>query len=154
MEDIAKRYLKNLQDGDDTEWVNTYIPRSDFHKAFRKALKGTKLKKYIYMVTFTLNPTIHPDVDDTLELEVADYIEKQAIRSALKITRFEYVKEHHKSGRPHWHALIETNKPLKKDRFNYYCKKYGAIDIAKNKAQQNTEILNYISKVETPKKII
>lgn len=154
MQDIAAQYLKALQEGEDTEWVNTYVGRPDFHKAFKKALKGTKLKRYIYMVTYTVDPKKHPEMTDSLEQEVQAFIESQGKRSALGVLRYEYVKEHHKDGRPHWHALVETSRPLKKDRFNYFVKKYGNVDIAKNKAQQNTEILNYISKVETPTRVI
>lgn len=124
------------------------IVTQDFHKSFTKYLKNTTSRRYYYMLTFTIDAT----KGNTEEFySAAEKIVKEtAERSALQLLQFQYVKELTKKGIPHWHALVVTKKPLKKDRFNYYIKKFGNIDISKNRAQQSTEILNYISKISEP----
>ncbi len=153
MENIVSRYLVDLKEHNDTDWVNTHIG-ADFHREFKKQLKSRDLKRYIYMATFTIDPSKHPEVTPELTNEITDFIESQAKRTALRLKKFTYVQEEHKDGRPHWHVLIETTKALKKDRFNHFIKKYGNLDLAKNKAQQTDEIMNYISKVGLPKTLL
>lgn len=125
-----------------------------WHTAFKKQrdLHFKKSKRYIYMITYTIDPKKYPEVSDELIDEIEDYIKKQGQREALKVISYEYVREKHKNGRPHWHAVIETEKFLKKDRFNYY-KKYGNFDLSKTKAQTAQEALNYISKDNLPTKV-
>lgn len=118
----------------------------EFHHAYSKYLSNKKQKHHIYMVTFTIKPGVKEEAYDSAE----DLVRATAKREALKIIRYEYVKEYTKAGIPHWHALVVTTKPLKKDRFNYYIKTFGSIDISKNKAQQTSEIVNYISKIALP----
>lgn len=109
----------------------------------QKKLNGTE---YIYMLTFTIDPNKWPDITPEREALIEDLIRQQGLRTGLGIKRYSYVKEHHANGRPHFHALCVTSKPLKKDRFNHYCSRYGNIDISKSKAQQDANVLNYMSK--------
>lgn len=156
MEDIVAQYLSDLNTGEDTSWVNNHISMDPkgFHRLFVKALKKKDKKEHIYMATFTVDPSKFPTLSESEVDTIQSFIESQAQRTALKLTQFQYVKELHKSGRPHWHALLVSEKPLKKDRFNHFIKKYGHLDLAKNKAQQTTEILNYISKISEPKVLL
>lgn len=119
-----------------------------------KALKERDLKSYRYMITFTLDPSKYPDVTETILHSVEEFIEGQGRRQGLSIIHYAYVRESHQNGRPHWHASIITTKPLKKDRFNYYIKKYGNIDLSKSKSTNKWEALDYLSKSGTVKTII
>lgn len=111
-------------------------------------LKSLEKKTYCYMITFTLKPEIKPEQYDFIE----NYIEKQfKERPCLQVKEAHVTREFHKSGVPHWHVSVQTHKPLKNDRFNYYNKMYGKTDFSKSKAQNIHESLNYISKSETPK---
>lgn len=151
MEDIVGKWI----DADDKTQIYMELVGTDlskmkkFHTILARRLKEAKLKRYIYLLTFTL------DVKKCEQYELAEeYIKGQVKRSALKIKQFHYVKEFHKSGVPHFHVAIETLKPLKKDRFNYYIKKFGNLDISRTKAQTIQEALNYISKDNVPIKLI
>lgn len=128
--------------------------RNDFCSQLSKALKERDLKSYRYLITFTLSPTLQPDIDDTLIHTIEEFIAGQGNRSGLSIIHYAYVRESHQDGRPHWHASIITTKPLKKDRFNYYIKKYGNIDLSKSKSTNKWEALDYLSKSGTVKTII
>lgn len=103
---------------------------------------------YKYLVTFTLKPDAVEDADKA-EL----YIHSQADREMLKICAMSYVKELTKAGVPHFHAVIETSKPLKRNRFQYYEKLFGHVDISRTKGQTTQEALNYISKENHPIKL-
>lgn len=116
-----------------------------FKKAFIEYCDSSRFKSYLYMVTFTIDKKKFKGIDD----EVEAFIRRQATRKPLKITRFLLVKEYCKSGVAHWHALIKTIIPLKKDRFNYYISKFGRIDISKSKTNDEDEIINYMSKSGT-----
>lgn len=100
-------------------------------------------KTYRYLITFTLDPKKGPHNIEKIE----EYIVKQFHRKPLGILHAEYVKEGNGQDKHiHWHAAVETSKPLKKDRFNYYIKLYGKLDISRTKAQNLEETLNYINK--------
>lgn len=143
MDRLAKRFLE-LKEGEFPDWVHDVIISSDYDafKAAIKRISDRKHRRYLYMVTFTIDPKKFAGQED----EVEDYILSQNDRSALRIIQFELVKERCKSGQAHWHALIETEKCLKTDRFNYYKSKYGNIDISKSKTNDEEEIKNYIYK--------
>lgn len=126
--------------------VGTSMTRmEEWHEAFK--LYNPHSKKYVYLVTFTKK-------DETDDSIIEKYIINQFKRKPLKITEAHIVKELTKKGKSHWHVAVETEKPLKKDRFNYYIKKYGLIDISKNREQNIQTTLNYISKDNLPTKII
>lgn len=154
IKDAVAKYIKDLQEENDTEWVIEHILRNDFHSEYIKQVKAKDIKKYVYMVTFTVDPNKITELDEEREDEIETFIIKQSKRTALQLNRYDVVKEHHKDGRPHWHVLAVTRKPLKKDRFNYYIKKYGNIDISKSKSGDPVEIENYIHKTGEPKSYI
>lgn len=117
---------------------------------FKAMLKRTsKPKIYRYLITFTLKPDAVDKADDAEFLVVS-----QAERKALGFLSFVYVRELTKAGVPHFHCAVETDRILKKDRFNYYIKTYGSVDISPTKAQTIQEALNYISKEAQPKRLI
>lgn len=105
-------------------------------------------KKYLYLVTFTKR---NPDDNDDI---IENYIKTQFKRPPLQVTEAYIAKEKTKEGISHWHVAVETERILKKDRFNYYVKKYGFVDISKSKGTNIETPLNYISKETLPIKII
>lgn len=108
--------------------------------------------QYRYLVTFTVDPrkSGHKSTN-----EIYDYIYKQFKRTPLQVKQAYIVQEGDgKKKHIHWHVAVETNKALKKDRFNYYTKKYGNIDISKTKAETLQHALKYISKEAEPQCII
>lgn len=116
----------------------------------RQIKQRNKIKKaYYYMLTFTLKPSIPLEETDSIE----SYIKQQLLRPPLQIEESHIVRELTKCGVPHWHVAIKTGIFLKKNRFNYYIKKYGNIDISKNKGQTLNEMINYMSKVNIPDKV-
>lgn len=142
-------FQKALKEGatctTDDKLLHTFCSK-DFLLYFKR--RNNEGKTYRYLITFTLkNDTFEED-------EVEKYIIKQLKRKPLQIIGAHINKEYTKKGRAHWHASIESIKSLKKDRFHYYIKKYGNIDISKTKAQNLEEGINYISKDSISKKII
>ena len=147
IKDLVKDFRLNSKIKD-FSYIFTSNIADEFHYEFKRQLREESLqgKLYIYMLTFTIDPKKHPEITPEITDVIDDLIKSQASRTALKIKNYSYVKEFHKDGRPHWHALIVTYKALAKDRFNYYISKYGNIDISKNNSQQTDEIVNYMSK--------
>lgn len=121
------------------EWLDVY------HSVFFKYLKGKTIKRYMYLVTFTLKTD---SIKDALQAE--EFVKSQAERTALQIKKYAYVKELTKQGTPHFHVVVETLKPLKRNRFQYYEKLFGSVDISRTKGQTTQEALQYISKDSTP----
>ena len=106
--------------------------------------KDATVKSYIYMVTFTLKPSFE-------DFEKAEnYIKDQVNRDSLGIVNMWYVKELTKAGRPHWHACLITSKTLKRNRFQYYEKLFGHVDVSRTKGQTPQEALNYMAKDGQP----
>lgn len=105
-------------------------------------------KEYYYLMTFTLRHNI------LCENEVETYIIKRLKRKALKIVKAHIVKEYTKNNIAHWHVAVKSKKYISKDRFKYYTKLYGNIDISKNHSQNYDYIIEYISKSNIPKEII
>ena len=109
-------------------------------------------KNYMYLVTFTVDKkkVKKPNYDS-----IEKYIKKQFQRSPLKVTKAQIVREGNgKDKHIHWHVAVQTAIPLKKDRFHYYIRKYGNIDISKSKTNSYEELQNYISKENTPQDIL
>lgn len=99
-------------------------------------------KHYYYMVTFNLKPECVSKAD-----EIDSYIRKQFThRPALQIVDANISRELTKAGVDHWHVQVTTTTPLSKDRFDYYIKRYGCIDISKSYSQNPKNTLKYISK--------
>lgn len=118
----------------------------EWHEQFKRY--DPKEKSYLYLCTFTKKEP--SDDDDTIE----EYIKKQFTRKPLKVKQAYIAKEKTANNVSHWHVAVETLKALKKDRFNYYIKKYGFVDISKSKGTNIETPLNYISKDTLPLKII
>lgn len=108
-----------------------------------KFLDDRTAKKYLYLITFTLRDPLNSD-------KAEEYIRDQVNRSHLDLTRWIMAKEHTKKGVPHWHCAVEARKPIKKNRFQYYEKLYGFIDVSRTKGQTLDEALQYISKESVP----
>ncbi len=118
-----------------------------FHAEFKKQLKEINVKKFYYLLTFTLRK------DPDNEREIEKYILGQVLRPALRIKTAHYVKEYTKAGRPHWHVAVESTKYIARNRFNYYENKFGNIDISKNHGNTLEEMMNYINKEQPSIKI-
>jgi len=132
---------------------NLVSNQNDFHHSFVRFLANKDKQLYCYLVTFTLSVGCMPTFPSPKYLtkneyyqEVEDYIEKQFKRKPLKITEAHMVREYTKKGIPHWHVAVSCEKHLAKNRFNYYSRKYGNVDISKSKCQNIQESLNYINK--------
>lgn len=123
-------------------------------KRIKKVKQDAKLKDYIYMITFTISPKLHPEITDPLVKEIEHYIREQGSRTGLHVKEMHLVKELHKNKRPHWHVGIVTTKSIKKSLFTYYQKKYGSLDFKSNKGKNIQDILGYMSKSDTPTRIV
>lgn len=120
-------------------------------RSFKKRQKEKKKSQgYQYIVTFTLKEDISKDEIFAIE----KYIKKQFLRAPLKIRRADIVQEQTEQGRPHWHVAVHTDKWLKKDRFDYYIKKYGFVDISRSKSTNYNHRLEYINKSNTSEQIV
>lgn len=143
----------NMTDEERTSLTSTeyrYFIDPVFQDELKRLINAKNLKLYRYLLTFTLRE----DVDDVKQAQVQKYIVSQSTRLPLKIQYFAYSLERTAKGRPHWHCVVATTKPLKKDRFNYYVKLYGNIDISKTKGTNSLEALEYISKDTSPTVVI
>lgn len=114
-----------------------------------------KIKYYYYMITFTIDPA-KQDLATIDEAKLYNYVKKQLQRKPLKIVEAYLVQE---GGREtakqlHFHASVKTEQCLKKDRFNYYQKLYGNIDINRSKNDSLEESKDYISKDNTPERVV
>ncbi len=141
--DCFVHMLKKKQFEQATAWYRIHYNEKDFVKRFKMACNKNEKKKYYYMITFTLKR----DFCDYKNIEA--FIKTQAFRSALQIEKASIVRELTKNGRPHWHMSVVTTKLLKKDRFTYYQKHYGNIDISKNRHNTGSEMLEYMCKSNT-----
>lgn len=107
---------------------------------------------YRYLITFTQDPKKSGHKSTKA---LYDYIFKQFKREPLGVKQAWIVQEGNaKDKHIHWHVAVETTKALKKDRFNYYMKKYGNIDISKTNANTLEHALEYISKEQKPTCIV
>lgn len=149
MEKIVRQFISG--ENNDIAYIlqNTCLSR-EFHKEIQRQVKNNSLRKYFYLITFTLKKDYN--TDETLEIE--DYIKSQMTRPALRIDEAYMVKELTKSGRPHWHLAVKSSKFIAKNRFNYYKQKFGNIDISKSTNKSLEESLNYINKDVPCTKII
>jgi len=121
-----------------------------FHKIFLKQLKETEVKTYEYMITFTLKAD-HP-IHKIQKIE--NYIVRQVCRPALQILEAWIVKEKTKQNRDHWHLSVKSKKFISRNRFNYYEKLYGYVDISKSTDKSLQESINYMSKCNIPYQLV
>lgn len=138
-QDRVRFCLKYAQDL--AKWMPLY---------WKKKEKEANVKKYYYLVTFTLRKDTFTQADSAEK-----YIHSQfKNRPALGVLEAHVVRELTQAGNPHWHVSVSTSRPLAKNRFNYYIKIFGNIDISKNKCQNLNDGLNYISKSNTPIQLV
>ena len=128
------------------EWL---VKKSNFDRLM--AVIDRKVKTYVYLITFTLNPA-HGHTDyDTIE----EYIKRQFFRKPLKVREAWIAREGDGVDiHVHWHVAVETDKFLTKDRFNYYTKRFGNIDFQASKVSNIQDAINYISKDGLPTDIL
>lgn len=116
-----------------------------FHKAVVRSFKGGKI--YLYMLTFTKDPKKDvTDSDDKIEKYIISVL-KRTDPKELWVVREGGDKEHKHI---HWHVMIQTPEYLRSERFQYYRKKYGNIDISKSHTKNPKHIFDYISKQFKP----
>lgn len=134
--------------------INSIVKNSDlfcFSQQIKRAINKIN-ERYLYMLTFTVDlskKTIETE-DDIKEIE--DYIIKLLRSKSLKhILRSHIVYEVGDNGNHHWHVYAECSKCLKKDRFKTYIKRYGNIDISRNKTDNEETILSYMAKSNIPR---
>lgn len=108
-------------------------------------------KQYMYLVTFTIDPSKHPQIDQALEDKIVQYIHTIPTRPALNIIKCSYVRELHKSGRPHYHVKIVTTKSLRSDAFITYTKSIGNVDISRSKHTNDESHIDFYLSKENPK---
>lgn len=157
MDKLVSEYFSAIESGSSASWAEahrTVFTSQTFHNEFCKQLKLRDQAKYVYMITFTLDPSKWPEVADELCEEVEEYIAAQGTRKGLQIVEYHYVKEYHKNGRPHWHVSVISTKSLKKSLFKYYQQKYGNIDFSRTKGKNNLDTLEYLSKSGTVKRVV
>lgn len=140
---FAKGFIAHDNNEDQLEWGR----RNSSHfstKQFLQAMaeidtirRASRVKEYLYMVTFTIDPKKHPVIDDKLEEKIVRLIESQPERKALQCREASMVKELHKSGRPHWHLKLLTTKALRSDAFTQFVKVYGNVDISRTKTYKS-----------------
>jgi len=124
------------------------IRMEQFHAKLQNYYKSHKT--YLYMVTFTLDPTKNT-LNEKLYKEVEQYITKLLL-SDKNFTNIKIVKEggdeDHKH--IHWHSLIKSTEFLKNNFFSHYMKKYGKVDKSSSKSGNREYIITYISKQHQP----
>lgn len=153
MDHYIDQYIICMKAGVGGDWAEanqSIYTSSAFHNAYVKRCKQKEKKDYHYMVTFTISPKLHPEINSELKTKIVEYITAQAERTGLHVKEMYYVEEAHKDGRPHWHASITTTKAIKKALFSYYQKLYGNIDFSRSKGKNNMDALAYMSKSNTP----
>ncbi len=151
------KLLKQFADGN-FDKLSKIEKRNVAHYISKLSLKqldslvgSSYVKRYLYLLTFTLDPKIHPNPDLQKRERIFKYIGKQFYRPPLGVTKAQIVMEGDgKNLHYHWHVACETSDYLKKDRFHHYIKKYGLIDISKSSHDSFEEIVKYISKDSTP----
>lgn len=117
------------------------MPMSLLCKYIKEYRKDKLKKHYYYLITFSKSPECSKE-DDELEL----FIISQAKRPALHIVDASYTKEYTKNGVAHWHLSVKSSKYIAKNRFNYYVKNFGFVDVSSSTVNSRDESLNYINK--------
>ncbi len=122
---------------------------TEFHRGMKRYCKlmDSISKRYFYLMTFTLRD-YKPDIHDHTIIQ--RYIISRLQRSALQIVKSSLVMELTKKGVPHWHVAVISKKFISKDRFKYYTKKFGFVDISKNHSQNWDTMYKYIKKETEP----
>lgn len=149
--EICENYYKLIMTGSSEDSVSYFLKHyNTISKNMRQFYAQLDEAQYYYLVTFTLRPEAVPRAE-----EAEKYIKKQfKERLSLGVRESYIVRELTKLGVPHWHVSVRTSKPLKKDRFHYYEKLYGKIDISKNRHKNLEDGKNYLAKSNTPEELV
>ncbi len=141
--------LIRLNEHDDiaAEIMNHYITSKSNMFRFTKEFKK-QLENYMYMITFTMKKNIKQKFKD----KAYPYIQK-LILNHPDVSRAEIATEHCKDGSLHWHVACESTRSMKKCYFNKYIKNYGFVDLSRNKTDNYSTMITYISKESVPIKI-
>lgn len=137
------------------DWITKYqegVPVHLIHEHMAKWVDGMRLyneankpapppKIYSYFVTFTTRS----DTRDGSEF----FLKTQARRERLEIQKFVYTVEHPQDNL-HFHAYIQTRKPMVKSAFKQWINTRGNIDFKPVKAGTEGDVLSYMSKESTP----
>ncbi len=151
MQEIVRKFIEGNTEIYITD-VGTDIQKNRlFHAEIQRQVKDRELKYYYYLITFTLKPEIKTDIE---KIKIKKFILEQCRRPALHIVEAEYVEELTANGVEHWHIAVKSKKFIAKNRFNYYEKNYGHVDISKSTINSMSESLNYINKVTKSTKLI
>lgn len=108
------------------------------------------VKRYIYLVTFTLRP----EITEEQYPRWRQYVKDALANPKFKPLTIDVSEELHKNGRPHIHGVCEFGVPMKKHKFNYHIKKFGNVDCERTKCGNPTNALEYICKSVTPDTVI
>lgn len=114
-------------------------------------------KRFLYLVTFTLSPTLFPKeaLDKERHVERAkEYVYRQHLRKQLKPLEVSVVEELQQNGNPHWHMLYLTSAPLAKSRFIQYTRNFGNVDVSKSGSGDKSYVYDYINKTNESQKLL
>jgi len=98
--------------------------------------------KHKYFVTFSTKPGVDP-------IHAEAFLCSQADRECLFIIGFKYAKEHEGSNL-HYHTLIETSRPIKKDCFKHWIQNFGHVDFKPVTPGTEGNLQSYILKERFP----
>ncbi len=156
MEEMVKEFLAMTDQAKMEEyyWSEIVVNNrmKEFHQQVKMFLaKAEKIKqRYYYLITFTLNDE-NKDIDP---LVVNKYIISRLAGSGLHIVKAHLVQELTQQGRPHWHVAVMAKKYISQDRFKFYAKTFGFVDISKNHSHNYETMLKYINKSNVARQII
>jgi len=114
-----------------------------------KVKEEKKESKYVYFLTFTIDPKKH---DNQTDLSFQDTVEKYIIKrlsedsfGQSKTLKLYYVKEHETTN-VHWHFILKRSEPFPSQYIQYYRTNYGKCDLRRHQ-QISTELIDkYMSK--------
>lgn len=116
---------------------------STFTEYCKRYVNERQQKVMYYLYTFTLK-------DKSLFDKAKSYIESiQNRRENLNIVELSYVVEHEDTN-VHFHVMIGSTRAIRTDAFKQYASKYGFIKRSKKISSENIQIVDYMSKENTP----
>lgn len=109
---------------------------------------------FTYMITFTTDPkktkAMTPDqIKNTAEKYLNSRLQTKELLARIPQTWL-YSLEHHKDGRIHFHALLQTEKSCPPSVFRDWRRKLGNLDFSKSKSRDPLHTLYYITKETVP----
>jgi len=128
------------------------ITRTYTSRVLRQAFKKLTVeeKPYLYMITFTFDPKKGP-INIAKARKYLDSrltIKELAKREPLT---WMYSQETHKSGDPHFHAVLQTKKSVPRSVFRDWCRKFGNFDFSTSTTREILPAIIYITKETVPK---